>query len=73
MDFVFSQKVRELQTRLTAFMDAHIYPNEKLWHEQIQAGDRWQPTAIVEELKRKARAAGFQLPLSSTEKVRKSD
>jgi acyl-CoA dehydrogenase len=59
MDFVFSQKVRELQTRLTAFMDAHIYPNEKLWHEQIQAGDRWQPTAIVEELKPKARAAGL--------------
>ncbi len=59
MDFVFSPKVRELQTRLTAFMDEHIYPNEKLWQQQIQAGDRWQPTAIVEELKPKARAAGL--------------
>ena len=59
MDFAFSQKVRELETRLTAFMDEHIYPNEKLWHEQIQAGDRWQPTAIIEELKPKARAAGL--------------
>jgi acyl-CoA dehydrogenase len=59
MDFAFSPKVRALETRLTAFMDEHIYPNEKLWHEQIQAGDRWQPTAIIEELKPKARAAGL--------------
>jgi acyl-CoA dehydrogenase len=59
MDFAFSPKVRELEMRLTAFMDEHIYPNEKLWHEQIQAGDRWQPTAIIEELKPKARAAGL--------------
>ena len=59
MDFEFSAKVRELQSRLAAFMDEHIYPNEKLWHAQIQAGDRWRPTAIVEELKPRARAAGL--------------
>ena len=38
-------------------MDDHVYPNEKKFHDQITAGDRWQPTAIVEELKAKARAA----------------
>jgi acyl-CoA dehydrogenase len=59
MDFAFSPKVRELEMRLTAFMDEHIYPNEKVWHEQIQAGDRWQPPTIIEELKPKARAAGL--------------
>ncbi len=59
MQFEHSAKVKELQKKLAAFMDAHIYPNEKLWHEQIGAGNRWQPTAIIEELKPKARAAGL--------------
>jgi acyl-CoA dehydrogenase len=40
-------------------MEEHIYPNEKRWQEQIAAGDRWQPAAIVEELKPKARGAGL--------------
>src|SRR5207245_5638968 len=35
------------------------YPNERVFSEQISKGDRWQPTAIVEELKAKARAAGL--------------
>ena len=43
----------------TAFMDEHVYPNEATFHRQIADGDRWQPTAIVEELKPKARAAGL--------------
>jgi acyl-CoA dehydrogenase len=46
-----------LQQRVQAFMDEHVYPNEKKFHDQIAHGDRWQPTAIVEELKAKARAA----------------
>ncbi len=58
MQFEHSTKVKELQKRLSAFMDQHIYPNEKVWHEQI-SGDRWQPPAIIEELKPKARAAGL--------------
>ena len=40
-------------------MDEHVYPNEATFHRQIAEGDRWQPTAIVEELKPKARAAGL--------------
>ena len=40
-------------------MDEHIYPNEATFHRQIDDGDRWQPAAIVEELKPKARAAGL--------------
>ena len=59
MLFEFSPKVRELEVRLRAFMDEHIYPNEGIYHRQIAAGDRWQPTAIVEELKPKARALGL--------------
>ena len=54
----FTDKTRELHQRLTAFMDQHIYPNEEKFHEQV-AASRWTPTAIVEELKIKARAEGL--------------
>jgi len=40
-------------------MDEHVYPNEKRFHEQVAAGDRWQPVSLIEELKPKARAAGL--------------
>ena len=46
-----SDKVADLQRRLTAFMDEHVYPNETTYHRQIDDGDRWDPTAIIEELK----------------------
>jgi acyl-CoA dehydrogenase len=59
MDFQFSAKTRDLQHRIAAFMDAHIYPNEITFRRQIAEGDRWQSTAIVAELKAKARAAGL--------------
>jgi acyl-CoA dehydrogenase len=59
MQFEHSAKTKDLQQRLTAFVEEHVYPNEKQWHEQIGAGNRWQPAAIIEELKGKARAAGL--------------
>ncbi|MEK6286809.1 MAG: acyl-CoA dehydrogenase family protein [Acidobacteriota bacterium] len=59
MHFEYTDKVKALQTRLLAFMDEYVYPNEKVFYQQINEGDRWQPTAIIEELKPKARAAGL--------------
>jgi len=59
MHFAYSDKVQQLRQKLTAFMDEHIYPNERLFHRQIGEGDRWQPIPIIEELKPKARAAGL--------------
>ena len=58
MEFEFSTKTKDLQARLQSFMDEYIYPNEQKYYEQIQQR-RWQPTAIIEELKPKARAAGL--------------
>ena len=58
MHFELSEKTKELQQRLTAFMEEHIYPNEQRFHDEIQR-ERWSPTRIVEELKPKARAAGL--------------
>jgi acyl-CoA dehydrogenase len=57
MNFDYSPKVKALQARLTAFMDEHIYPNEKRYEEEVAAGDRWAPSGVIEELKPKARAA----------------
>jgi len=58
MNFDFSDKVKQLQQRLQAFLDANIYPNEQRYYDEI-AHNRWKPTRIIEELKPKARAAGF--------------
>ena len=59
MDFDYSPKVKDLQGRLSAFMEAHVYPNELRHHQEVAEGDRWQPTRVIEELKAKARAAGL--------------
>ena len=59
MDFDHSPKTKELQARLTAFMDAHVYPNERRIQDEIDAGDRWQPSLLIEELKARARADGL--------------
>jgi acyl-CoA dehydrogenase len=58
MDFELSAKNKELQKRLQAFMDDHIYPNEHRFDEEVER-DRWKPAGIVEELKAKARDAGL--------------
>jgi acyl-CoA dehydrogenase len=58
MDFEHSERTRDLLERLGAFMDAHVYPNERLYHEQV-AADRWGHPPILAELKAKARAAGL--------------
>ncbi len=59
MNFEHSDKVKDLQRRLAAFMEEHIYPNEQAWHDEINHGDRWQPSQIIERLKPKAREAGL--------------
>src|SRR5579864_4314457 len=58
MDFAFCDKVKDLQRRLQAFLDEHIYPNEQRFHDEIER-ERWSPTQVIEELKPKARAAGL--------------
>src|SRR5512146_1097879 len=59
MDFESSPRVKELQKKLIAFMNEHIYPNEKAWYDHCNGPNRWQPVPVIEELKPKARAAGL--------------
>ncbi len=54
-----SDKTKALARTLAAFMDEHIYPNERTYHQQMGEGDRWQPIPIIEALKPKAKAAGL--------------
>jgi acyl-CoA dehydrogenase len=58
MDFAFGKKIEHLQRRLQGFMEEHVYPNEQRFRDEIER-NRWSPTAVVEELKPKARAAGL--------------
>ena len=60
MDFEYSEKTRGLIDRLQAFMDNHVYPNERLYDEYLAgAADRWAPVPLVETLKAKAKADGL--------------
>ncbi|HXY96044.1 MAG TPA: acyl-CoA dehydrogenase family protein [Steroidobacteraceae bacterium] len=59
MDFEFSRKTREYLERLGAFMDAHVYPNEQRYREELDRGGRWEEPPLIGELQQKARAAGL--------------
>ncbi len=63
MDFDYSPKVRQLQQRVTAFMEEHVYPAEERFEAEMAAfraaGNPWQLAPVIEELKAKARAAGL--------------
>jgi acyl-CoA dehydrogenase len=63
MDFNYTDKVNGLRQRLIAFMDQHVYPNEKRFHDEVASnrakGNVWVPTKIVEEVKPLAREAGL--------------
>ncbi len=56
MNFEYSPKTAELKNRLQSFMDKNIYPNEKNFHDEINSGDRWQPSQLIEDLKKQAKA-----------------
>ena len=61
MNFEHNDKTKELIARVEAFMDAHIYPAESVYAEQMESfgENRWQVPAILEELKEKAKAEGL--------------
>ena len=60
MDFQYSSRTEELKVRIETFMDENVYPNERLYYEQIDTlGNRWMEPPILEELKTKARVEGL--------------
>ena len=68
MDFELSARARQLQDELVAFMDAHVYPAEPVYQEQIDAsGDPHFHPPVMEELKEEARKRGPVEPLPAAQ------
>ncbi|MDQ3028197.1 MAG: acyl-CoA dehydrogenase family protein [Pseudomonadota bacterium] len=63
MDFAYSQATKDLQARLLAFMQAHVYPAEAAFHEEVaanrRAGDPWKATKVIDDLKSRAQGQGL--------------
>jgi acyl-CoA dehydrogenase len=63
MNFDYTPKVQELRQKLSHFFDEHIYPNERVFNNEVAAnrakGNAWVPTALIETLKQQARDAGL--------------
>ncbi len=58
MNFEFTQKSKDLQARVKAFMEAHIYPIEKDY-EHFVLNNPWKIYPGMEDLKEKAKAEGL--------------
>ncbi|MFT4973753.1 MAG: acyl-CoA dehydrogenase, partial [Saprospiraceae bacterium] len=58
MNFAFTEKSLDLQSRLKAFMDKHIYPLEKAEREWNHANP-WKLFPEMERLKALAKAEGL--------------
>ena len=71
MDFEHSRRSIELQEKLLAYMDEHIYPNEAVYAEQLMnQEDVHSIPPVMETLKKEARSRGLWnlfLPPSSDE------
>jgi acyl-CoA dehydrogenase len=62
MEFAFDAKTEEMRERVLAFLDEHIYPNEKRFHEELgQLEDRWDWTAtpVMQEIRAEAKRQGL--------------
>ncbi|MEH7514692.1 acyl-CoA dehydrogenase family protein [Gottfriedia acidiceleris] len=61
MDFLYSQKSKELQLKVKKFMETYVYPNERIYEQQLNAQEtRWSDVPqVMEELKQKAKQAGL--------------
>ena len=59
MDFDLTERQAFFRDRVRAFIDEHVRPRVGDYKKQIDAGDRWQPIQLIEDLKPVARQAGL--------------
>jgi acyl-CoA dehydrogenase len=58
--FEMSQKAQDIHGRLLEFARKECLPAEAVFYEQLnKSADRWQPVPVMEDLKKKAKAAGL--------------
>jgi acyl-CoA dehydrogenase len=59
MSLKFSDRAKDLHQRSLEFAQQQIAPAEATFTAQVNEGDRWKVVPVMEELKKKARAAGL--------------
>ncbi|MGN6524190.1 MAG: acyl-CoA dehydrogenase family protein [Actinomycetes bacterium] len=62
MDFAFDARTEELRANLLDFMDAHVYPSEPVFQEQLaELPNRWawDSAPVLQELRAEARSRGL--------------
>lgn len=61
MDFSYNDKTKRYREAVRSFMEENIYPNEEVFHRQLESQDsRWgEVPPIIEELKDKAKSEGL--------------
>src|SRR5882757_1537561 len=61
MNFEHNARTQKLITRLQEFMDAHVYPAEQTYQQQLDGSgaERWRIPPIVEDLKLRAKSEGL--------------
>ena len=59
MDFDLTERQSFFRDRVRDFIEEHVRPRVADYHRQIASGDRWQPIALIEELKPLAHKAGL--------------
>ncbi|MFB6465367.1 acyl-CoA dehydrogenase [Cytobacillus sp. Hz8] len=61
MNFSYSDKVKDLEKKISEFMEEYVYPSEQIYEQQLnEQENRWSAVPpIMEELKEKAKAAGL--------------
>ncbi len=69
MDLGISDRVKPLIDDIQRYIDDYIVPNEGAYARQVEEGGRWTETAVMEEVKDKAKERGlwnFFLPNAET-------
>jgi acyl-CoA dehydrogenase len=62
MDFTYDARTEELRASMLEFMDSYIYPNEQLFHEQLEDLDSrwaWDSAPVIKETRTEARKRGL--------------
>src|SRR5260370_16447206 len=62
MHFGFDARTQSLRGELLDFMDKHVYPAERVFHEQVAAQEdrwAWSTVPVLASLRKEARARGL--------------
>ncbi|HCB75994.1 MAG TPA: acyl-CoA dehydrogenase [Sphingomonas bacterium] len=59
MDFTLTERQTHFRDRVRDFIAREIAPRDHEYHIEVERGDRWAPSSVIEKLKPRARAAGL--------------